>query len=66
MPIRVDRYTLNDTLTGILQSYGWTDDGSDSEGDRLNNLTHEIGDKLDEFLNESEPQSEPDPDRMED
>ena len=65
MPAGVDRFALNDTLTEFLTANGWSDDGSDSEGDRLNNLTHEVGDKIDEFLNQSEPQSEPDPDRFE-
>jgi len=61
----VDRYTLNDLLSEFLSRYGWTDDGSDEEGERLNDLTHEIGDRIDEFLNQSEPEG-PDPDRMED
>jgi len=51
MTIFANRFALNDRLCEILAEYGWHDDGSDTEGERLNRLVHEIADRLEAFLN---------------
>lgn len=66
MPIKVNRDDLNDLLADLLSRHGWDDDGSIGEADRLDDLTYTVGDALDAFLNTPEPQTEADPDRMED
>lgn len=45
----INRYALNDRLSAFLAECGWEGDPDDDE--RVNELVHEAGDLIDQFLN---------------
>lgn len=45
----VNRFALNDRLCMFLTEYGW--DGDPDDDERVNELVHEAGDLIDQFLN---------------
>lgn len=46
----LDLFAVNDHLSNLLADKGWTPE-TDEDYDKLNDLTHEIGEKVSTFLN---------------